>query len=137
MEFRRVLFRSHHQAGQYTAALVAGGGRQYGSEVRSELAPAVCSFIDEQAPRRGQGGHRAQAGGSVVLDVALRAELQAGDGARFARGAVRKAQWLRFQADKLIGRPASLAGRESLNKQSWSFTGPDTWLMEPQGCHRE
>jgi hypothetical protein len=29
---------------------------------------------------------------------------------RFARGAVRYAQWPRLQAEKLIGRPASLAG---------------------------
>jgi hypothetical protein len=31
------------------------------------------------------------------LDVALRAELRAGDGARFARGAVRLAQWQRLR----------------------------------------
>jgi transposase len=30
------------------------------------------SFVDEQASRRGQGGHRAQARSSTVLDVALR-----------------------------------------------------------------
>jgi hypothetical protein len=36
-----------------------------------------------------------------------------------------------FQADILIGHPVSLARRENLNKKSWGFTGPNTWLVEP------
>jgi hypothetical protein len=36
--------------------------------------------------------------GDPGLDVALRAELQAGDGARFVRGAVRLAQWPRLES---------------------------------------
>jgi len=36
-------------------------------------------------------------------------------------------------AERLIGRPASLARGESLNKESWSRTGPNTWLVEPDG----
>jgi hypothetical protein len=43
----------------------------------------------------------------------------------------------RLVAERLIGHPASLDFRESLNKQSWSSTGPNTWLVEPSGCHRE
>jgi|SRR5208282_3590254 len=35
-------------------------------------------------------------------------------------------------AERLIGRPASLDFRESLNKQSWCRTGPNTWLVEPE-----
>ncbi len=71
----------------------AGGGCKQGPGQGSELAPAVRSFIDGQASRRSQGGHRTQTGGSSVLDVALRAELPTDDGARFACGAVRLAQW--------------------------------------------
>ena len=62
------------------------------------------------------GGYRPQTGRSFVLDVALRAKLSAGSGARFACGAVRTAQWLWIEAESLIGRPASLARRESLTK---------------------
>jgi len=25
---------------------------------------------------------------------------------------------------------------KSLNRKSWCFTGPNTWLVEPEGCHR-
>ena len=46
-----------------------------------------------EASRGGQGGHRAQAGGEVVLDVALRAGLWTDDGARFACEAVRVPRW--------------------------------------------
>ena len=55
-----------------------------------------------------------EAGDSFVLDVALRARLPAGEGARFARGAVRKAHWPGDCADKVIGHPTSLLrlGRE-------------------------
>jgi len=76
-----------------TAALAAGGVRGSCATARSELASAVCSVIDDQASRGGQGGHRAQVGGSIVLDVALRRRLQEGDGARFTCGAVRVAPW--------------------------------------------
>ena len=36
------------------------------------------------------------------------------------------------EAERLIGRPVSLASGESLNRKSWSSTGPNTWLMEPK-----
>src|ERR1035441_8678405 len=39
----------------------------------------------------------------------------------------------RLVAERLIGRPASLDSCESLNKQSWRSTGPNTWLVEPEG----
>jgi len=38
---------AHHQAGQYAAALAAGGSRNQGTEQGSELAPAVCASVDE------------------------------------------------------------------------------------------
>ena len=85
--------------GQYATALAAGGSCNQGTEQGSELAPAVCASVDEQASRRGQSGYRPQTGGSFVLDVALRAELHADRGARFACGAVRIGRWLRFEAD--------------------------------------
>jgi transposase len=100
---------THHQAGQYAAALASGGSCRQSIEQGSELAPAVFASIDEQASRRGQSGYRPQTGGSFVLDVALRAELHTDHGARFARGAVHYGQWVRLQAEKLIGRPASVA----------------------------
>ena len=81
------------QAGQCAGALAAGGGGGSCAAARCELASAVPSPVDDQASRGGQGGHRAQVGGSVVLDVALRRGLQQGDGARFACGAVRVAPW--------------------------------------------
>ena len=58
-----------------------------------ELASAVCAAVDDQASRRGQGGHCPQAGGEVVLDVALRGRLSARQGARFACEAVRVPRW--------------------------------------------
>jgi transposase len=50
------------------------------------------------------------------LDVALRARLSTRQGARFACGAVRLAQWLRLEAEVLIGPPVSSRAGESLNK---------------------
>ena len=70
-----------------------------GAEVRSELASAVSAPVDEQASRRGQGGYRPQAGGSFVLDVALRGRLSARQGARFSREAVRVPRWSLHAAD--------------------------------------
>ena len=67
----------NEQTGQHAGALAAGGGGEHGAEVRSELASAVSAPVDGEASRRGQGGYRPQAGGEVVLDVALRARLSA------------------------------------------------------------
>jgi hypothetical protein len=92
------------------------GAAHAGPPARSGVAPAVCALVEEQAPRRRQSGDRAQAGHSVVLDVALRARLRASQRAQFARGAVRVPQWLRLKAENLIGRPVSLAVGGSLNK---------------------
>lgn len=39
---------------------------------------------------------------------------------------------VRHNAENLIGHPASLAGPESLNRQSWCSSRPNTWLMEPE-----
>ena len=110
-----------------------------GAEQRCGLARAVFSSVDEPASQRGKMAMPTN-WRFVCLGCSLRAELHAGRGARFACGAVRSGRWLRFQADYLIGRPASLPGESVrtvmmvLDRAEYMVGG--TWTVPSKVIHQ-
>ena len=63
---------AHQQARQLLVAVLAGGSSSSGGTRSSRLETLLRTFGDASAQEYCQGGHGAQAGSSLVVDVAKR-----------------------------------------------------------------
>ena len=84
---------AHQQARQLLVAFLAGGGRPGGSTMQSAVATSLHSPGDAPTQEHCQGRDGAEAGGSLVLDVAEWLRVFTVVRVRFVRGTARYRTW--------------------------------------------
>src|SRR3981081_1000034 len=84
---------AYHQAGEFHAALFAGGGGAGDVAQPARVAQQVCPPDDAAGTETRQGRDGSPIGGSSVLDDAPGMGLSAVEQVRFARGTARTSRW--------------------------------------------
>src|SRR5260370_13631220 len=93
MQWRQAAIGAHQQARQFVVAFLAGGGGPSGGAKQSGVATSVHSPGGASTQEHCQGSDGAQAGGSLVLDVAEWVCVFTFVRVWFVRGAARYRTW--------------------------------------------